>query len=272
MSVSVIIPTWNRSELLVAAVRSALTQTVPPLEVLVCDDGSTDDSEAAVAAIGDARVRWLAGERGGRPAIPRNRGIRESRGEWIAFLDNDDEWFPEKLERQLDAVGRCGCLAACSNAVRFVPGHGAGGNYLRWSQPLVTFEDLLQVNQVVCSSALVHRSLFATVEGFPEAPELKALEDYALWLRVAAMTKFAYLSEPLLSYRDEAATSVRKEGLSVWRQRDLVFANLQDWLARTGTGGVLNEKVRQTLRRDRAAKLLQAAKAPLVKMKKALMP
>jgi glycosyltransferase involved in cell wall biosynthesis len=73
--VSVVIPTWNRAAMLERAVRSALNQTLPPLEILVCDDGSSDDSRAVIEAMG------------------------ASRGEWIAFLDDDDEWRPEKWER-----------------------------------------------------------------------------------------------------------------------------------------------------------------------------
>src|SRR5512135_2903291 len=126
-SVSVIIPTWNRRETLERAVRSALDQTVVPQEVLVCDDGSTDDSRRIVEAIGDPRVRWVEGPRGGRPAIPRNRGIRESSGEWLAFLDSDDEWMRDKLARQLAAAAGSGCRAVCTNAERFIPGRGVAG-------------------------------------------------------------------------------------------------------------------------------------------------
>ena len=91
-SVSVIIPTWNRAHTLPRAIESVLSQSLPILEVLICDDGSTDGTAEAVMAMArqDPRIRWLPGERGGRPAIPRNRGIRESRGEWLAFLDSDD--------------------------------------------------------------------------------------------------------------------------------------------------------------------------------------
>src|SRR4051794_13419670 len=100
-SVSVIIPTWNRAATLGPAIQSVLNQTYPPREVLVCDDGSTDNSVDVVAQLDDQRIRWLPGGRGGRPAIPRNRGIGAATGEWLAFLDSDDEWLPDKLERQL---------------------------------------------------------------------------------------------------------------------------------------------------------------------------
>ena len=270
--VSVVIPTWNRSELLAKAVRSALAQTIQPLEVLVCDDGSTDDSEAQILAIGDPRVRWLSGERSGRPAIPRNRGISEGQGEWIAFLDNDDEWLPDKLEKQLLLAERSGSKAICSNASRMVPGQGVIGNYLSGERHAVTFDDLLQVNQVICSSAVIHRSLFATVEGFPERQELKALEDYALWLRVATLTDFAFVAEPLLLYRDDAGNSVRNKGMDVWGQRRKVFGDFQVWSSRHRADEHFNRKVRDRMLRDKYDCALASLVAPLKKMKKALMP
>ena len=268
--VSVVIPTWNRAELLVKAVRSALAQTLPPLEVLVCDDGSTDVSEAAIRAMGDSRVRWLGGERGGRPAIPRNRGIRESRGEWIAFLDNDDEWLPDKLGKQLKLAEHSGCKAVCSNASRFVPGHGIKGNYLAWDRESVTFDDLLKVNQVICSSAIIHRTLFERVVGFSEAAELKALEDYALWLRVATLTDFAFVAEPLLLYRDDAGSSVRNEGMDVWRQRKVVFADFKAWLDRAKIDQRFHCKLRDRSLQDRVDRALTTLAAPLKRIKKAL--
>ncbi|WP_275095371.1 glycosyltransferase family 2 protein [Oryzomonas japonica] len=99
--ITIIIPTWNHAQFLEKAVCSVLAQTSHLLEILVCDDGSTDDSEQVVRGIGDSRIRWNAEMRGGRPTLPRNRGIRESRGERIAFLDNYDEWFHKKLAKPL---------------------------------------------------------------------------------------------------------------------------------------------------------------------------
>lgn len=243
--VSVIIPTWNRAETIEKAVRSALAQTVSPLEVLVCDDGSTDNTEQIVKSIGDQRVRWIPGPHGGRPSIPRNRGIMESKGEWLAFLDSDDEWLPEKLDRQLSLAGKIGCKAICCNAYRFIPDRGIEGVLLQWGKEMVTFQDLLQVNHVICSSALIHRSLSETVIGFPEAPQLKALEDYALWLRVSTQTDFAFVNEPLVIYRDDANSSVRKEGTDVWLQKKLVLKDFRQWAKRHAVSDVQLSKARK---------------------------
>lgn len=228
-----IIPTWNRSGTVLAAIESVLTQSVPVLEVLVCDDGSTDDTAAQVATVAarDPRLRWLPGARAGRPAIPRNRGIRESRGDWLAFLDSDDTWLPHKIAVQLEAARRLDCGAACADAVRVAGGTGEAGPLLGWSRPLLSLSDLLQGNRVVCSSSLVRRSVIAHAGGFPEDPEFKAVEDYALWLRVSVLTDWAYCAEPLVRYRDDPRSSIRgKQDLAPEAQRRLVVGHLQDWL------------------------------------------
>jgi teichuronic acid biosynthesis glycosyltransferase TuaG len=231
-SVSVVIPTWNRAGRLVEAIASALAQSAPVLEVLVCDDGSTDDSAERVAALAavDPRVRWLPGARGGRPAIPRNRGIAASRGEWLAFLDSDDTWLPGKLAAQLEAARRLGCGTVCSNALRVVDGSDAGP-LLAWRRPVLLFRDLLRENLVVCSSCVARRSLVQRAGGFPEAPQFKAIEDYALWLRLSTLGDFAYCADPLVRYRDEPKASIRAEQqIAPLRQKLLVLEHLQDWL------------------------------------------
>ncbi|WP_135823751.1 glycosyltransferase family 2 protein [Halorussus ruber] len=103
-TVSVVIPTYNRAELLSRAIDSVLAQTYDDFELLVVDDGSTDDTEAVVTAYDDDRVRYLAHEtnRGANPA--RNTGIEAAESEFVAFLDSDDEWRPRKLEAQLDRL------------------------------------------------------------------------------------------------------------------------------------------------------------------------
>lgn len=270
--VSVVIPNYNRSDLLVKAIRSALCQTVPVLEVLVCDDGSTDNCEAAVRALKDGRVRWLPGPRGGCPAIPRNRGIAESRGDWVAFLDNDDEWLPEKLERELALAERLGCRAACANALRLVPGKGTTGRYLSFGRERIAFDDLLSVNLVICSSALLHRSLFERVAGFPEDEGLRALEDYALWLRVATLTDFAFDAEPMLIYRDDAAGSIRGAGVSVWSQRKAVFADFVAWDETRGLGDEYRAKVGKRLWQDRVDRITRGLIDPVIRFKKSVLP
>ena len=244
--VSVIIPTWNRAATIEAAVRSVLNQTHPVLEVLVCDDGSTDETKNILAAINDARIKFIEGPRAGRPAIPRNLGIRLAKGTWIAFLDSDDSWLPEKIGKQLALAEKNNCLASCSNAFRVLPGKGRISAYLQVTEKIISFEQLVKINFVICSSALVHHSILAQVGGFPEDEKLKAIEDYALWLRVSTKTNFAYSEEPLLDYTDDAANSIRantKEKV----QREAVVSDFWDWCAATNS---LNETRRRIMKKQ----------------------
>lgn len=234
--VSVIIPTWNRGGTIIRAVTSALAQTRPPLEVLVCDDGSNDDTEALVREIDDPRVRWLAGPRGGRPAIPRNRGIAAAQGDLLAFLDSDDAWQPEKLERQLTAMDAARVDAACCDATRVLPDGQCGGRLLGGETALLDLSALLRVNRVICSSAVVRRDVVAKVGGFPEEPGLRALEDYALWLKVATMTRFAYVGEALVDYADDMTTSVRRDQKDGWTQRLTVLRDFDVWCKTVDAG------------------------------------
>ena len=99
--VSVVIPTFNRAHLIMRALQSVLTQTFTAWETIVVDDGSTDDTETVVLSLGDSRIRYCRQPENRGPAAARNRGMREAKGEFIAFLDSDDEWFPDKLELQV---------------------------------------------------------------------------------------------------------------------------------------------------------------------------
>jgi teichuronic acid biosynthesis glycosyltransferase TuaG len=227
--VSVIIPTWNRANTVCNAIQSALDQTVLPLEIFVCDDGSTDGTERIVREFGDPRIKWLPGSRSGRPAVPRNRGVAASKGEWLAFLDSDDTWLPGKLERQLKAVSEEGCKASCTNALRYVHGKEEDGTLLSWGKNRIRFEDLVEENVVVCSSALVHRSLLNEAIGFPEETSLMALEDYALWLRISIQTDFAFIPEAQVVYFDDVDSGIRADSENVLIQRRRVLGNLRNW-------------------------------------------
>ncbi|MES2661648.1 MAG: glycosyltransferase family 2 protein [Verrucomicrobiota bacterium] len=112
--ISVIIPTYNRASQILGAVGSVMAQTLAPFEIIVIDDGSTDNTAEVLAPVLD-RIRYIKTENGGVSAA-RNRGILKARGEWIAFLDSDDTWEPSKLERQWNAVSKanskvCFCVS-----------------------------------------------------------------------------------------------------------------------------------------------------------------
>lgn len=230
MKISVIIPTWNRSEKLLNAVHSALNQTLSPFEVLVCDDGSTDDSKDKICLL-DKKVMWLDGNHSGLPAVPRNRGIQKAKGEWVAFLDSDDEWFPYKLEIQSKLLRNSNLLAACSKAYQKTTAGEIKGYFNNFNGNSVTYEELVHSNRIVCSSVILHRSILRKIGGFPIKEELKAAEDYCMWLRVSTQTEFLYIQEPLIIYENNPVQSVRgKQIYQRWQTRVFIFSDLINWL------------------------------------------
>lgn len=237
-TISVIIPTWNRAKFLKRAISSVLEQTYPVSEILVCDDGSTDNSKATVKKINHRypTVKWVEGGHTGLPAVARNRGLKLARGEWIAFLDSDDAWLPDKLSKQILAMRNDHCFASCSNALRLIPRKVNHKSLLSWPKLKVTFTDLIEQNPIVCSSVVIHRNIMNKVGYFFEDRNLRAIEDYQLWLRVSIFTDFAYISSSLLSYTDDAMNSIRKDtsDLDVWSQREHVFGGFSWWAINNG--------------------------------------
>ena len=238
--VSIIIPTYNRKELLLKTVKSIQNQSITSIEILVCDDGSSDGTKDAIEEIvnNDNRVRYIDCGANGRPAIPRNIGIKNARGEWLAFCDDDDYWVSNKLEIQLETVKKYGTKACCTNAYLYEIDNKELKEYFKNSiTEVIRFKDILKHNPVICSSVLIHSSLFETIIGFPEEKELRALEDYALWMRVFCFTDFVYLKEPLVYYLITSSTSIRnKEPIPFYLQQDIVANNWMEW------GKLLSEK------------------------------
>jgi len=187
--VSVIVPAYNAQATLGAALRSALQQSIPPLEVLVVDDGSADDT-AAVAETFGSKVRLIRQPNGG-PGSARNTGIRAARGAWIGLLDADDTWLPTKLERQLalDDDSSIGIIACLSDK----PGQAC--------PPEIGFDQLWNSNLLVNSTVLLRRAAWEAAGSYDEARALISVEDYNLWLRIAAADwRILTLQEVLARY------------------------------------------------------------------------
>jgi glycosyltransferase involved in cell wall biosynthesis len=211
--VSVVIPTYNRSALLRESIASVQAQSFADLEILVCDDGSSDDSAAAVQSLAqsDARIHWLGGERCGYPGAVRNRGIRAARGEWIAFQDSDDLWLPGKLERQL-------ALAQAEPHAAFIYSHaaalGPGGKTRRMTPFRIprsghVFETFLLYSVIATPTVLVRRELLLRAGLFDEELDLRVGEDYELFLRLAAQVPFHFIAEDLVLCRLQADSMTR---------------------------------------------------------------
>lgn len=183
---SVIIPTFNRAHLLGTAIDSVLDQTFKDFEILIVDNGSTDNTQEVVQGIKDARVKYLYIEPTGSPAGPRNAGLRSSRGKWLAFLDSDDVWFPEKLER-IGAIAETNAYDLISH---FQEKTDERGRYVGVMGPRLNMEPsyielLTTENTFATSSVVVRREILERHElKFRLESGYVAIEDYDLWLRI----------------------------------------------------------------------------------------
>lgn len=221
--VSVIMPCYNAEATVVCAIVSVQAQTLADWELIVVDDGSADDSAALVAAIGDPRIVLVRQANGGSAAA-RNRGLREARGELIAFLDADDTWHRTFLVRMAEALGRCpdAVLAYCGWQNLGLPG-GRGAPFV---PPDYDSRDRAETLLGGCRwpihGVLVRRPAIERSGGFDE--RLQAAVDYDLWLRVAHEGALVRVPEVLAYYHHHAGEQITKNRLRValnhcWAQR-----------------------------------------------------
>jgi teichuronic acid biosynthesis glycosyltransferase TuaG len=226
-SVSVVIPAYNAAATIARAIESVLAQTHPVLDVLVCDDGSTDDTRDVVAGLQQPAVKWVPCGRNFGPGKPRNMGAAMAQGDWLCFLDSDDSWLPTKLQKQFAAHRETGCQLIATNAFVLRDGTIASQLLLRHPPARVGFEGLLHDNVIVCSSVMVSREVWLRTQGFPETREMSAVEDYVCWLQCLLYTDACIVGEPLVVYSDTPATSLRSRGVqTLWGQRALVFGHV----------------------------------------------
>lgn len=211
--VSVIIPVFNGADCVREAIQSALQQTGCQKEIVVVNDGSTDDTAEVLQSFGTDIV-VVHQENQGLPKT-RNRGVQAAKGEWIAFLDHDDIWLPDKLSRQLQQAEQSGADIIYTNARNF--GESQRVDELRQEPAAMLSGDLflplLQDNFLVVSSVMLSRRAFTSVGGFTE--DALMVEDWDLWLRLAA-AGFHFSAVP------EALTLYRWRGNSLSKNHDRV--------------------------------------------------
>jgi glycosyltransferase involved in cell wall biosynthesis len=216
MLVSVIIPTYNRARTIERAVNSVLAQTWKEMEIIVVDDGSTDQTGELLKVYGD-KIRVINQQNGGASAA-RNTGIKAATGEIISFLDSDDEWFPSKTERQVKLL-QCTELAGvvccvCNAKMLFSSGTVTSFQAARlhpkqvegvWSNPAeVLATRFLFFNQVVA----VRRKALDQTGYFRE--NLRIMEDYDLALRLSLVGPWAFIAEPLVVWHEDAGSGLSR--------------------------------------------------------------
>lgn len=209
--VSVIIPTYNHAAFLPAALKSVQAQTYAPVEIIVVDDFSTDNTEEVVAEHANSRTTYMKSANKGIVATSRNVGVRAAKGEYIAFLDADDVWAPDKLALQLRHLADPSVAAVASDlsysgARRYSQsrrGRGPAG-YCDYGNL-----EIVRDNPIATSSVVMRRQDLERVGGFDESPEFRFIEDWELWLRLTVDRRIRVLEQPLVTYRIAAVERPR---------------------------------------------------------------
>jgi glycosyltransferase involved in cell wall biosynthesis len=222
MSVSVVIPAYNSSKFIAQTLESVLAQTYAAKEVLVIDDGSTDDT-ATIAEQFGAPVRVIR-RQNARQAASRNFGVAEATGEWIAFVDADDIWESFKLERQMAELALHPdadvCYAARTELIHEEEDVRLG-KYLPVPAPEELRECLFEQTGFLPSTVVIRRSVFLAMNGFDT--RFKIVEDWDLWLRLLdAGIRFVACNDALVRYRIHPA-SVSHSGMVMLREQDVIL-------------------------------------------------
>lgn len=231
--ISVIIPTFNRSSVLVRAINSVLGQGHKDFELIVVDDGSTDETELLLTPLIEAgTIKYHKNQNLGVSAA-RNFGVEKASGDWLSFLDSDDEWLPHKLEEQVSFLKH-------NPTVKIVYGQEIWlRNGRRVNQRSIhhkyggwIFDKCIQQCFIAPSSVMLSSGLFHEMGGFDQ--EFIVCEDYDLWLKISSLYEVGYIANPLMikhgGHADQLST--RYVAMDMWRLRSLnrilMIRNLSD--------------------------------------------
>lgn len=227
-AVSVIIPAYNRGETILRALASVRAQTFGDFEIIVVDDASVDNTIERCNAFGDDRLRVVRRSVNGGAAAARNTGIREARGELIAFLDSDDSWLPEKLAKQIAAMSRVDAApVSCTGAILHLLDHGE--TRVKRLEPSDDWARRLAMDCDLSpgSTQMAARSIFDEIGSFDEA--LPRFEDWDWLLRYTRRYSICVVSEPLseiYNLRARLGSVVERSAVIFQNKHRLVFNDL----------------------------------------------
>lgn len=207
--VSIIMPSYNTANYIEASIESVRHQTYENWELIIVDDCSTDDTDEVVRPfLTDGRIRYLKNEQNSGAAISRNRALREAQGKWIAFLDSDDLWLPEKLEKQVAFMEQNGYHFSYTNYEEInMSGKKTG---VRVTGPKrITKTGMFNYCWPGCLTVMYD----AEAVGLIQIADIKKNNDYAMWLKVCRKADCYLLDECLAQYRKGRAGSVSTHGI-----------------------------------------------------------
>ena len=201
--VSVIMPSWNTGKFIAESIQSVIDQTYKNWELLIVDDCSTDNTDQVVASFNDDSIRYLKNKKNSGAALTRNKAIREARGEWIAFLDSDDLWFPKKLERQIKFMKKNNLVFSYHEYVKIDEESKQLNIYVSGPR-VVTKRKMYNYGYPGCLTFMYS----AKYMGMIQIKDIKKNNDYAILLKLCKKADCVLLRENLAQYR------IRKKSIS----------------------------------------------------------
>jgi len=217
--ISVVIPTYDKAQYLGEAIESVLNQTYKNIEIIIIDDGSKDNTQEVVKSFNDPRILYIWQSNQGE-VVARNRGIQESNGKYIAFLDSDDLWLKEKLQKQVDFMEKSKEIGLLGTGCYEIANNGKILGQKRFSSSNnVLQKKLIKFNPFIHTSVMIRKNVFDKVSWYNK--NFQESQDYELWLRIAKNYKIANLPELLVKKR------YYKEGLSSAKDKQQLYFALE---------------------------------------------
>lgn len=214
--VSIVMPSYNTGRFIAKSIRSVLAQTYENWELIIVDDCSTDDTDAVVGTFSDRRIRYLKNQNNSGAAVSRNRALREARGRWIAFLDSDDLWEPEKLQMQLAFMVKHDYHFSYT-AYREIAENGESLGVRVTGPRRITKAGMYRYCWPGCLTVMYDASWV----GIVQIADIKKNNDYAMWLEVCRKADCYLLPKDLASYRKRSGSISRHSygALIKWHYR-----------------------------------------------------
>ena len=260
-TVSIVIPAHNCEKYVGSAIRSVVLQTYDDFEIILIDDCSTDNTYELLKRLSgrDKRIKVYQNEHNLGPAGTRNYGVQLAKGKWIAFLDSDDLWKKDKLEKQLNLASSVKEAKLLFTGSAFIEADGTPIPYVLHVPKTIDHKTLLKQNLISCSSVLIDRELMLK---YP-MPDVDGIhEDFATWLSILEEVPLAYgVDEPLLIYRRAVTSKSGKKSKSAlmnWRTYEYVgmkgFSKIYNMFFYTLNGLRKNINIKLSTRKQKTRK------------------
>lgn len=206
--VSIIMPSYNTGVLIADSIKSILAQTHHNWELIVVDDCSSDDTDEVISAFGDQRIIYLKNEKNSGAAVSRNKALKEAKGKWIAFLDSDDLWYPEKLKKQITFMEKNGYHFSYTKYEE-MNAEGIDTRVVVSGPKHITKSGMFNFCWPGCLTVMYDREYVGEIQ----IADIKKNNDYAMWLKVCRKADCYLLDEVLAKYRRGRAGSVSSHSI-----------------------------------------------------------